>query len=359
MYPDSKQTNQDPLVSPVRKPELTTSTNAGARALRTFEDDIADVVRDGKGSVLGIALAEQKRKDGAVEYVTEKKSSSLYLGLGILLLVAALGIVGYILYDKYGGSILPDTIRGSAAFTHPSIRSDKVIPVALGTLLPRNGITESLVYKLGGSELSTGAVTLAVPTIADAAGTQQMAETPEIFKYLAPNAPSLLARSLATSTVLGVYSGDTAETFAVLKVSSYEGAFSGMLGWEDFMSDDLYTLFGVSLPSTTLTVPVTAAPVPTNTDVFGLGNTIGSSTASTTVATTTKRIITTVPVVPKVVTPARDITKFVDRTIKNKDMRTIEDSTGKIYFLYGFANPSTIIITTSPESFFEVQSRLR
>jgi hypothetical protein len=278
--------------------------------------------------------------------------------LGILLLIVSFAVLGFIAYQKYGTAVFPDMARGTASFAHPSIRSDKTIPIPLGTLIPKNGISKSMLYTLGGSDLSTGAVTLAIPTVVNSEGQTQMAETEAILKSLAPNAPSILGRSLATSTVLGIYSGDVADPFIVLKVNSYEGAFSGMLGWEDFMSDDLYTFFAVTLPTTTEVV----APQETiisQTEVFGtLAAT--SSSASSTTASTTKVSPKPAPIlIQKTTVPERDITKFVDRTIKNKDMRVIEGPTGKIYFLYGFANPNTVIITTTTESFFEVSNRLR
>ncbi len=343
MNPDSYSTNQDTLMPPIGNQN--TNDQMAPRAVRTFEDDIAGAVRDGKGSVLTIALAEQARKEGAVVDAVKKKSNVMFIIAGIFLFVISLGVVGYIVFEKYGAQVFPDIVRGTASFAHPSIRSDKTTPIPIDTLLPKNGITQSMLYKLGGSSLSTGAVALAIPTVTDSAGAAAMAETDVILKRLAPNAPSILSRSLATSTVLGIYSGDVAEPFIVLKTSSYEGAFSGMLGWEDFMSDDLYTFMGITPPSQSDVPQTTTAD-----QADALPVVIGTSTEAT---TTPKKI--------EVVStgPSRDITKFIDRTIKNKDMRVIEDNTGKIHFLYGFANPSTIIITTSPETFFEVSSRLR
>jgi hypothetical protein len=341
---------EDTLVPPTDPSKATLGT--APRGLRTFEDDIADAVRDGKGSTLNIALAEQKRKDTAVEYVAVRKSNKLYIFFGIVLFAVSFGVIGYIVYQKYGNQVLPDVLRGTASIVHPSIRADKTTPIDLNTLLPKNGISQSLLYKLGGSNLSTQTLSVAIPTVTVTGADDdivRMAETKEIMPRLAKNAPSLLTRSLATSTVLGVYAGDTAEPFIVLKTVSYEGAFSGMLDWEDFMSDDLFTFMGVVLPS------VGAAPIKENLPVVKIENT-SSTTGTSTVATTSPKVV----VAPATTsTDLRDITKFLDRTIKNKDMRVIQDDTGKIYLLYGFANRNTIIITTSVESFFAVSSRLR
>jgi hypothetical protein len=74
---------------------------------------------------------------------------------------------------------------------------------------------------------------------------------------------------------------------------------------------------------------------------------------STTTATTTATTTTSAP------EPTRDVKAFVDRTIKNKDVRVIQDLDGKIYFMYGFVNRNTILFTTTPESYFEIISRLK
>lgn len=52
----------DELVQPQTVNPSEQTLEHSPRAIRTFEEDIADAMRDGKGSVLGIALAEQKRK---------------------------------------------------------------------------------------------------------------------------------------------------------------------------------------------------------------------------------------------------------------------------------------------------------
>lgn len=352
---------------------------------RTFEDDIAKAMKDGKGSALGIVLAEQKRKEEVVEFAQKKKSNVWLLIVGIIMFVFSLLTIGYIVYQKYGPSILADSQKGTSSFVHPIMRSDENTLLGIDDVLPKNGITESILYKIGGIKLSTKLITLVVPTIKIGENTV-MAEAKDIFPRISVHAPDSLSRSLATSTAIGIYSSDTAEPFIVLKTTSYEGAFSGMLGWEDFMSDDLYTLLGVTLPKTAESIVPSLKPKSLSADIAIPKEAIllqqdflASSTdkTATSTATSTSRdtassselmkeeIIPEIPKIniniPEIVSDTKnhDINKFVDRTIKNKDMRVIQDENGKIYFLYGFANRNTIIITTSVDAFFEVASRLR
>lgn len=314
------------------------------RALRTFEEDIADAMRDGKGSVLTVALAEQKRKSDSVTFAVEKTSNIWLIVFGVMFLLAALSVLGYIGYTKYIDKIsLSKNPEQNSIIGTNILSADKVIKVDINKLLPKNGITQSLIYASGGSDISTRSIQLVVATILDIEKNALLADNKILLPRIAPHAPAILSRSLSGNILFGIYSGDTATPFIVLRSSSYEGVFSGLLEWEEFMSDDLFTFMGVSLPNSTQS----AETVPSS----GLIN-VASSSASSSSAIVTEAS-------PGIKPSVRDINKFVDRTIKNKDVRVLQDDTGRIYFIYGFANPDTVIMTTSVESFFEISSRLR
>jgi hypothetical protein len=156
-----------------------------------------------------------------------------------------------------------------------------------------------------------------------------------------------LVRNIEDTIAVGIYKGDKNQPFILLKTASYENAFTGLLKWESFMGADLFKFFGVDLPDQT-----------TFKDVFVENNSLIAQTSSSTleIATSTKNASSSEKIVKE---ETRNIKNFIDRTIKNKDMRVIQDNDGKIYFVYGFTNRNTIIITTSPETFFEVTNRLK
>ena len=309
------------------------------QALRTFEEDIAEAVRDGKGSVLGIALAEQKRKDDQISYIAETKSSSWLIVVGVVFFMAAVGLLGFVGYSAYSDkqSVLKK-LQENGGGHNEIISSEKNTNVDISKLFPKNNAYQSLAYFSAGTSLSTRALEIITPVTLATSSKVFVAASPKIiWKYIAPHSPALLTRSLGDNIVLGLYSGDVATPFIVLKINSYEGAFGGMLEWERFISDDLFALFSVTLPRNTGAVAEGAAEI----------SQAGSSTGGTTEAPTQEQ------------RNLRDIGLFVDRTIKNRDMRVIQDDTGKIYMLYGFANKETLILTTSPEAFFEISGRLR
>jgi hypothetical protein len=161
-----------------------------------------------------------------------------------------------------------------------------------------------------------------------------------------------------------MYQGDKLEPFLLLKTDSFENAFAGMLTWEKFMSDDIYTFMGVEIPKQEKKINEFGV------EIDGPGDlSIETITSTTTGTTTTDAVAENQPtedrnpvpesVEPKTAQPTRDIHLFIDRTIRNRDVRVIQDNDGKIYFVYGFPKSGAILITTSIESYFEVLGRLK
>ena len=108
--------------------------------------------------------------------------------------------------------------------------------------------------------------------------------------------PSLL-RSFEEKYMLGVYSFDTNEFFIILKTSDFATSFAGMLKWEADLQKDIGVLFDIE------------------------------QNASTT------------------------INIFVDRSLKNKDLRILKDSVGNTLLLYSFVDKNTLIITKNETVF--------
>lgn len=336
---------EDGLVSPPK--ESVSNEPEIIRPIRTLEDDIAEAVREGKGSILGVALAEQKRKDGSTQYILEKKSSNIYMVLGTIFILASVGLGGYFLYQRY--TVAKEFVGSTQglSYIHPFLQSDKTDQIDLSEILPKNGITKSFLYSIGGSDLSSNTLRIILPVLSGS--TPTLATLKDILPRLAPNMPDSLKRTLGADYAFGIYSGDIAAPFIVLKTNSYENAFAGMLSWENYIPDDLFTFMGI-IPSTN-SAPIVVKPPRTVA--------VEISTSSSTTTSTTTPAVTEVPVINTPAPDDIDITKFVDRTIKNKDVRVLQDRNGKIFFIYGFSDSRTIIITTSPESYFEIIDKLK
>lgn len=337
------------------------------KKLRTFEDDIAQAVKSGAGSALKIALAEQEKIEHIQAEAGTQKKSVLFVVLGLAFLLGAAATIGYVIYAKYAGVELNLTNQ-PRMIEHPFMQGDRITTVEFNKLLPQNGIKQPLAYTVGSDELSSNTVKIVlVENPSDGKNPATYVKTSELFERLASHAPNQLTRTLDDTFALGMYQGDKLEPFLLLKTDSFENAFAGMLAWEKFMSDDIYAFMGVEIPKQekvlnefgvqvdgtgdlsieTAVSTSTEETVSTSTPPVAQTGTAGNTGTSTSTTTT------------KSPQPTRDIHLFIDRTIRNRDVRVIQDNDGKIYFVYGFPKSGAILITTSIESYFEVLGRLK
>ena len=149
--------------------------------------------------------------------------------------------------------------------------------------------------------------------------------TPEpggtLIKALPILAPDILLRNIRPESTVGVISaGDETRAFFILKVSSFERTFAGMLAWERDMRAGLSVLYP-EYPN---------APVDTSVEV-------GSST-------------------PPVVAVAPD--SFVDAVVRNYDVRILRDAGGRSIMLYGYRDKETLIIARDEAAFLALVARL-
>jgi hypothetical protein len=144
------------------------------------------------------------------------------------------------------------------------------------------------------------------------AGETQPATVAEILATLNLKAPGTFIRSI-TDINLGL--NKNKEPFIVLKVTSFDSAFGGLLEWESSMSADLSPLFG--------------APV--------LG---------------------TFDPLARTATQIRE-PYFIDRVVDNLDLRILNDETQKERIAYAFIDRNTIIITTSKSTLTDLVNLMR
>ncbi|HVW82985.1 MAG TPA: hypothetical protein VHC68_03530 [Candidatus Paceibacterota bacterium] len=126
-----------------------------------------------------------------------------------------------------------------------------------------------------------------------------------VFTALALPAPAILLRNLESAgSLAGIVNADNgASPFFILSVDSYSDTFAGMLDWEPAMGHDFAALYP----------PYAATGTP--------------------------------PV-------------FRDETILNHDVRAELDSQGRTVLLYGYFDPSTLIIARDEEALAAVLDRL-
>lgn len=176
------------------------------------------------------------------------------------------------------------------------------------------------------------------------AGTLAGAPAPGGFliQALALPAPDLLTRNIDESSTVGIINeGGDARAFLVLRVSSYERTFAGMLTWEPLMTRDLGLLYPM-YPEDEVLVPQ-----------VDLGLVAGTE------ATTSLRIATTTAPAPVAQTsPAVSVGRFEDAIVANRDVRILRDTRGRSLMLYGYADKETLIIARNEAAFAALLVRL-
>lgn len=318
------------------------------KVLRTFESDIASAVKSGTGSALKIALAEQQKLQGKTDEQKIEKRSVFFVVLSVFFLLAAAGAGVYVAYKK-NERVALDLSNQTKLVKHPFLNGDRLTTTTLDKILPSSGIRPSLAKTVGSDELSSNTIKIIlVEKPAEGTTPASYVKTADLLKKLAPHIPDQLVRTLDPTFALGMYQSDKIEPFIVLKTNSFQYAYSGMLTWEKYFSEDLYDFMGIELPTERMQEDA-------NTQKIEITQEETNSTTTKTTTTTKKQVAPVETVKPE---EYRDIALLIDRTIRNRDVRVVQDSNGKIYFVYGFPKSNTILIASSIESYFEVLSRL-
>ena len=131
----------------------------------------------------------------------------------------------------------------------------------------------------------------------------------KFFEIFNARFPEEYKNYLSDNFMFGWYSsGDKNLPFLVIKTSSFDYTFAGLLNWEDKMEDDFYPIFTV--------------------DSISIKEKYGG-------------------------------TKFTDSTLANVDVRVQKDSKGQVRLIYGFVKNDTVLITVGVTPFVEITKRLR
>lgn len=281
-------------------------------SLRTLKEDLQDIVKTKKISLVrAVALEEDKKqKRDLVVAGTPMHSSrtrntlllaSLFLSLGVL---ALLGV--YTVMRGQQESVAP--LQSAIMF------AEQTIPFLLNDQ-PFGEVKRNLAASRSFSELTLGAVARILPVTRVTSLEEIVQERPatleEFFNALGIPAPNNLTRSLTGEFFFGTHVVDENAPLLVMLVSSYERAFAAMLAWEKTINADLSPVF----------TPVSAFT--TNEDGLLIQR------------------------------------PFEDLIIRNYDVRALRDDNGIIQLYYSFPTRNILIIAESTYSFTEILSRLR
>ena len=309
-------------VAPIPSPKKEEST---VKSVETYQGDIEKLVQKKNVSVVSIAAGEAIRREGeaipAEQQETDRRpllKKILMIGAGALMLVGAISALLFVLRPA-------TAVKVNADIPAPFMNVDQtlVFTVPQGSF-KRAAAMNALEGQRENVSLSLGLMArifLAHP--ADPTSKKITAlSAAEILTILGPNVPDSLLRALDPEVyLLGIHSYDGNQSFLILKTTSYEQAFSGMLDWEYQMKQDLYPLF-FRTPREHIPQEGIASSSPTSTPTFVQ-------------------------------------TGFIDRIVENHDTRVIENSTKDILLIWTFLNRNTLVITTNGATLKEIISRLK
>ncbi len=312
-----------------QKPKLDAKAK---NALRTYEKDVAEVMRRKKASVASIKVAQQlkedkekeeaKKKEDSVSEKPKRKLPKLNIKINInwnqvfytlliifILLAIAAGVTLYL--DSRGGGttevVSDDEFRPEQFFL---VEKEIEIPVdRSGTREITNTINDKK------DEGVVGEMVQLYYTVGTIDGSRRGVGFQEFAELLNLNMPYLLLRNIDSTFMFGLHVFDGTNPFMVLKTPSRQSAFAGMLQWERDMRRDLDDIFE------------------------------NRSSEALRVGTTTQSVLNTRG-------------SFKDELIQNRDTRVLVDSVGDTVLLYSFITDDTIVITTDTDTLVEIIKRI-
>ena len=296
------------VLAPEPEPAPVPKEQPSVQPLETYKSDIEKIVQQKNVSLVTIAAAEAERRASSGESVAKAEPGRtrfmlnlLMISIGVLLLVAASGVLAYFF-------IKPGAAQQAAAVPQApfvSVDGQQTVVIPAGET-NRDAIMQSLTSAKNATALSLGLISqlyVSTPTTTQSSNTLEEIDPQTLLQLLAPDVPQELLLALNPQYLLGVHVYDGNQPFFMFDVNSYEQAYAGMLAWEPTMETDLSPLF-INMPEQP---------------------------------------------------PAG----FVDQIVDNDDARVIEDQSGNIVLLWTFINRDTLVITTNEATLREIISRLQ
>lgn len=271
------------------------------RGLRTFSSDMATAMRDTKGSVIKIAIAEdERRRADQKEIESAPRKNLIFFLSGLLLFILAIAGVYGVFWYKEKTSVVPavtetvipkSIIRSEDAQTLDitSKLNEDVVPAFRDIVLDpkmRAGTVKNIILaKKSGANGETTRIT-----------------SQEFLKIVRAHAPADFIRSLSKEFMLGIYLYNTSNPFLVIKGTAHDYLLSGMIKWEPFLVGDMAKIFDIDLGGE-------------------------------------RKILSDTP--------------FKDALVQNRDARVVEDKEGTPVLFYSFLDPNTIFVATDPKTLLE------
>ncbi|MEN9921462.1 MAG: hypothetical protein RLZZ517_440 [Candidatus Parcubacteria bacterium] len=323
--------------------------------LRTYKSDVNQTVNQDKISTAKILIAEQNRQrvtqDKNFDTSIKRPTNILVLLLSIVLIVVAIGGIGYFGYKKIVQPIaVPAVAPASFLFVFDQ---QKFIDSTKDLQDVRSGVTS---YS---SELLNSKDGTFVDVIFYKTNTQTKEKTritaQEVFSLYGITLPTNIARSIGKDFVYGFYKVDgKVEPFLVVGVTEYETFYSSMFNWESTLALDIKDLF----PNLYNLFDLTKNTNTTSTQIVSTT----TSATSTKLATSTQEALTPEQIRQQQ-TEARSVInrniRFLDTIFSNNDARAVRDSNGNPFFYYAFLDKTKVLFAQDPKVLSQIKQKIK
>ena len=282
--------------------------------IRTYKSDVEEAIQSSHLSSINIALAENKRMMERIQTAeqikgTEKKNYTILILSAVLVIggILAFSVPYYLVNQQYAEEETTEIVFSGAVITADS--EEKIDVGGLNT----NRIAVTLAERVEQSSIPLGSIKNFYLT--EFQNQKEALINSEKFLSLTKmHQPADITRTLKPEYMFGMHNYNGSNRFLILKVGSYENAFTGMLTWEIDLWSDFKELFGLSSKETS--------------NFTNSSGVFGSETKT-----------------------------FQDAIYGNKDTRVVKDSSGNVLLLYSIIDKNTIVITTSSDTLREIISR--
>ncbi len=315
------------------------------RPIRTYKDDVANLVKNQKVSTAKIVLAEQQKRQASGEYQDseEEKEKSPVPKIIISFLLIILGFGALFFAFQY--NLLPEKVSErikkmvNQNEETKLLREESTTKIYIGIKNAseiRNELIETI-KKTDTSKLNgiTKIEILKREKMEDGQEVETEIETQNFFNILSSRTPNRLIRSLNSQFFLGVYHDSNPSPFLIFQTDELDLTFSQTFTWEETMYFDLQEVLDLRKNQQEIFIETSTSTE----DII-------SSTSSTSTPDITE------------VTPSFETNNFVDLVILNKDVRAIVDDQGEIVLMYSFIDNKNLLIVKNKKIFSEIINRI-
>ncbi len=226
---------------------------SGIKTVRTFQEDVARMMKEQKTSLTKILTAEQKKNELTGKIPTEKEENknilkTILIILGTTAVVGLIGFTGFYYYNQQQNQIAQQITE----LQIPSFIFSNYQRELFFDSLNRDNVVNEIEKLKDEVSVPLGSIIQIYPTIEDKSqkfkivGEDEfkLIVTAESFlNALDSRAPAVLKRALMPDFIFGFHSSLGNNPFLLFKINSYNNAFAGMLDWEKNMISDLFPIF--------------------------------------------------------------------------------------------------------------------